>query len=79
MRTYYIFEQFINFHYRFNINRIDETMILTFLLGYESSKTTAIYTHVTTKGFEQIKSPLVKLKFLKYYHPAKKIYILAEY
>lgn len=28
------------------------------LLGHESSKTTEIYTHVTTKGFEQIKSPL---------------------
>ncbi len=33
------------------------------LLGHESSKTTEIYTHVTTKGFEQIKSPLDKLKF----------------
>jgi len=32
------------------------------LLGHESSKTTEIYTHVTTKGFEQIKSPLDKLK-----------------
>jgi len=28
------------------------------LLGHESSKTTEIYTHVTTKGFEKIKSPL---------------------
>lgn len=28
------------------------------LLGHESSKTTEVYTHVTTKGFEQIKSPL---------------------
>ncbi|MFN8356324.1 MAG: site-specific tyrosine recombinase/integron integrase [Spirosomataceae bacterium] len=28
------------------------------LLGHESTKTTEIYTHVTTKGFEQIKSPL---------------------
>lgn len=28
------------------------------LLGHESSKTTEIYTHVTTKGFDQIKSPL---------------------
>jgi len=28
------------------------------LLGHESSKTTEIYTHITTKGFEQIKSPL---------------------
>ena len=31
------------------------------LLGHESSKTTEIYTHVTTKGFDQIKSPLDKL------------------
>ena len=28
------------------------------MLGHESSKTTEIYTHVTTKGFENIKSPL---------------------
>ena len=28
------------------------------LLGHESSKTTEVYTHVTTKGFDQIKSPL---------------------
>lgn len=28
------------------------------LLGHGSSKTTEIYTHVTTKGFDQIKSPL---------------------
>ncbi|WP_243345527.1 tyrosine-type recombinase/integrase [Parabacteroides sp. FAFU027] len=31
------------------------------LLGHESSKTTEIYTHITTKGFEQIKSPLDQL------------------
>jgi len=31
------------------------------LLGHESSKTTEIYTHVTTKGFEQIKSPIDRL------------------
>jgi len=31
------------------------------LLGHESSKTTEVYTHVTTKGFDQIKSPLDKL------------------
>jgi site-specific recombinase XerD len=28
------------------------------LLGHENTKTTQIYTHVTTKGFDQIKSPL---------------------
>jgi len=32
------------------------------LLGHESSKTTEIYTHVTTKGFDQIKSPLDELE-----------------
>jgi integrase/recombinase XerD len=31
------------------------------LLGHASSKTTEIYTHITTKGFDQIKSPLDKL------------------
>lgn len=28
------------------------------LLGHESPKTTQIYTHITTKGFDQIKSPM---------------------
>lgn len=28
------------------------------LLGHSSSKTTEIYTHVTTKGMDQLKSPL---------------------
>lgn len=32
------------------------------LLGHESSKTTEIYTHITTKGFDQIKSPLDNLE-----------------
>ena len=32
------------------------------LLGHESSKTTDIYTHITTKGFDQIKSPLDRLQ-----------------
>lgn len=31
------------------------------LLGHENSKTTEIYTHITTKGFDQIISPLDKL------------------
>lgn len=31
------------------------------LLGHESSKTTEIYTHITTKGFDQIKNPLDEL------------------
>ncbi|SFB33300.1 tyrosine-type recombinase/integrase [Algoriphagus aquimarinus] len=31
------------------------------LLGHESSKTTEIYTHITTKGFDQIISPLDQL------------------
>jgi site-specific recombinase XerD len=33
------------------------------LLGHESSKTTEIYTHITTKGFDQLKSPLDNLEF----------------
>lgn len=32
------------------------------LLGHSNSKTTEVYTHVTTKGFEQLKSPLDKLE-----------------
>ena len=31
------------------------------LLGHQSSRTTEIYTHITTKGFDQIKNPLDKL------------------
>ena len=31
------------------------------LLGHANSKTTEIYTHVTTKGFENLKSPLDNL------------------
>lgn len=31
------------------------------LLGHESSKTTEIYTHVTTRGFDQIINPMDKL------------------
>lgn len=31
------------------------------LLGHDSPKTTQVYTHITTKGFSQIKSPLDKL------------------
>ena len=32
------------------------------LLGHESTKSTQIYTHITTKGFDQIKSPLDNLE-----------------
>jgi len=31
------------------------------LMGHSSSKTTEIYTHITTKGFNQIENPLDKL------------------
>ncbi len=33
------------------------------LLGHSSSKTTEVYTHITTKGFDQIKNPLDNLDF----------------
>jgi site-specific recombinase XerD len=33
------------------------------LLGHESTKTTEIYTHITTKGFDQIENPLDHLSF----------------
>lgn len=33
------------------------------LLGHESPKTTEIYTHITTKGFDQILSPMDRLNF----------------
>jgi integrase/recombinase XerD len=33
------------------------------LLGHSSSKTTEIYTHITHKGMEQVKSPLDNLDF----------------
>jgi integrase/recombinase XerD len=33
------------------------------LLGHANSKTTEVYTHITTKGFDQIKSPLDVLDF----------------
>jgi site-specific recombinase XerD len=33
------------------------------LLGHSSSKTTEIYTHITTKGFENLKSPLDDMEF----------------
>lgn len=31
------------------------------MLGHDSSKTTEVYTHITTRGFDQIKSPLDSL------------------
>ncbi|MEX0965840.1 MAG: tyrosine-type recombinase/integrase [Bacteroidia bacterium] len=31
------------------------------LLGHQSTKTTEIYTHITTKGIDQIKNPLDEL------------------
>jgi site-specific recombinase XerD len=33
------------------------------LLGHESPKTTEIYTHITTKGFDQLKGPMDELDF----------------
>jgi site-specific recombinase XerD len=44
------------------IGRGTDLRYIQSLLGHSSAKTTEIYTHITTKGFEQIKSPLDKLK-----------------
>jgi site-specific recombinase XerD len=44
------------------IGRGTDLRYIQSLLGHSSGKTTEIYTHITTKGFEQIKSPLDKLK-----------------
>ena len=35
------------------------------LLGHANSKTTEIYTHITTKGFDQFNRPLDNLEFSK--------------
>lgn len=43
-------------------NGTDLRYIQSFL-GHANSKTTEIYTHITTKGFDQIKSPMDKLDF----------------
>ena len=32
------------------------------LLGHSNSKTTEVYTHITTKGFDQLKSPMDNLE-----------------
>ena len=38
-------------------------ILLEFILWHSSSKPTEIYTHVTKKGFENLKSPFDALKF----------------
>jgi integrase/recombinase XerD len=41
-------------------NGVDERYIQS-MMGYDSIKTTGIYNHITTKGFDQIESPLDNL------------------
>ena len=42
------------------------------LLGHNSSKTTEIYTHITTKGLEQLVSPFDRLKIQQWTYQKKK-------
>jgi site-specific recombinase XerD len=51
--------------HRFATNMLENGTDLRYiqsLLGHSSSKTTEIYTHITNKGFDQIKNPLDKLE-----------------
>jgi len=47
-------------------NRTDSSYIQS-LLGLPSSKTTEIYTHISTKGMEKIIRPLFIWQYEKYY------------
>ncbi len=43
------------------IGRGTDLRYIQSLLGHSSAKTTEIYTHITVKGFDQIKNPLDRL------------------